>query len=176
MIQIGAPPDSGFDDPLGILADCHRRIERFLDVLCRIATNSQCRELTSQEAEAVVAALRYFRESGVRHNADEEESLFPRLRGLDATIVAEVDALEAEHQRASMLHATIERSFHIWLVTGSVTAADCGVLAADANKLRKLYQAHIETEEQLIFPRAAVLLDPSAIAEMGAELKARRAT
>ena len=29
-IQIGAKPDSGFDDPIGMLKDCHRRIEHFL--------------------------------------------------------------------------------------------------------------------------------------------------
>jgi len=32
-IQIGAKPDSGFDDPIGMLKDCHRRIERFLGIL-----------------------------------------------------------------------------------------------------------------------------------------------
>jgi hypothetical protein len=33
-IQIGAKPDSGFDDPIGMLKDCHRRIEHFLYMLC----------------------------------------------------------------------------------------------------------------------------------------------
>lgn len=27
--QIGAKPDSSFDDPIGMLKDCHRRIESF---------------------------------------------------------------------------------------------------------------------------------------------------
>lgn len=33
-IQIGAKPDSGFDDPIEMLKDCHRRIENFLRILC----------------------------------------------------------------------------------------------------------------------------------------------
>ena len=36
-VQIGAKPDSGFDDPLGMLKDCHRRIEHFLGILRLVA-------------------------------------------------------------------------------------------------------------------------------------------
>src|ERR1017187_1715161 len=79
-IQIGAKPDSGFDDPIGMLKDCHRRIERFLHILCVVAERAAGRGLTDEETAGVQAALRYFREGGQRHTADEEESLFPRLR------------------------------------------------------------------------------------------------
>jgi hypothetical protein len=40
-IQIGAKPDSGFDDPIGMLKDCHRRIESFLGILCVVVTGCQ---------------------------------------------------------------------------------------------------------------------------------------
>ena len=80
-VQIGAKPDSGFDDPIGMLKDCHRRIEHFLDILFLIAECAHARALTGEERSAVQAALQYFHVGGERHNADEEESLFPRLRG-----------------------------------------------------------------------------------------------
>ena len=35
-IQLGAAPEHGFDSPLGLLSDCHRRIERFLEQLLRV--------------------------------------------------------------------------------------------------------------------------------------------
>ena len=79
-IQIGAKPDSGFDDPIGMLKDCHRRIESFLGILCVVVERAQGRSLTGEERDAVQAALQYFRSGGQRHTADEEESLFPRLR------------------------------------------------------------------------------------------------
>ena len=79
-IQIGAKPDSGFDDPIGMLKDCHRRIERFLGILCVVVNRVQGRSLIGEERDAVRAALQYFRTGGQRHTADEEESLFPRLR------------------------------------------------------------------------------------------------
>lgn len=36
LIKIGHRPDHGFDEPLGLLSDCHRRIEHFLRVLTAI--------------------------------------------------------------------------------------------------------------------------------------------
>jgi len=36
-IVIGAKRESDFTDPIGMLSDCHRRIEMFLNVLVRVA-------------------------------------------------------------------------------------------------------------------------------------------
>ena len=36
-VRIGGRPEHGFDEPLGLLSDCHRRIERFLGVLAAVA-------------------------------------------------------------------------------------------------------------------------------------------
>ena len=71
-IQIGGKPDSGFDDPIGMLKDCHRRIESFLHILCVVVDRAQGRTLTGEERAAVQAALQYFRTGGQRHTADEE--------------------------------------------------------------------------------------------------------
>src|ERR1035437_214605 len=70
-IQIGAKPDSGFDDPIGMLIDCHRRIERFLQILWVVADAAPGRALTDEEAAAAQSALHYFRVGGQRHTADE---------------------------------------------------------------------------------------------------------
>jgi hypothetical protein len=60
-IQIGAKPDSGFDDPIGMLTDCHRRIESFLGILRTVVEHARGRGLTGEERDAVQAALQYFR-------------------------------------------------------------------------------------------------------------------
>jgi hypothetical protein len=39
-VVIGGRPDSSFSDPLGLLTDCHRRIERFLGALRRVAARA----------------------------------------------------------------------------------------------------------------------------------------
>jgi hemerythrin-like domain-containing protein len=78
-IVIGAKRESDFSDPIGMLGDCHRRIERFLNALLTVATSAKGGPLTSEQQTALAASLRYFLEAAPKHTADEEESLFPRL-------------------------------------------------------------------------------------------------
>ena len=77
-VQIGSRA-SDFSDPTGLMSDCHRRIEMFLNTL-RAAGDLNGRQLAEDEQRALDAALRYFREAALKPNADEEESLFSRLR------------------------------------------------------------------------------------------------
>ncbi len=174
-IQIGAKPDSGFDDPLGMLVDCHRRIEHFLHILWLVAGRARGRGLTGEEQQAVEAALEYFRVGGQRHNADEEESLFPRLRAAGAGTDAEdIGALESDHQRAGALHTSIKEHYAQWIAAGRLSAPDEEQLVVATGQLRNLYEEHIRIEERVVFPRAAAAMDPRAIAAMGDELRARR--
>ena len=171
-IQIGAKPDAGCDDPLGMLKDCHRRIEQFLGILCLVAERARGRALSEEEIAAVQAALTYFQVGGRRHNADEEESLFPRMRATGDS--ADTGELEHEHRDADGVHARVEELYAEWLAQGGLDAEKQNELAAATQKLKGLYAQHIEREETVVFPRAARTLKPEAIAEMGREFKARR--
>ncbi len=174
-VQIGARPDSGFDDPIGMLKDCHRRIEMFMNILCRIVQQAQGRSLDAEERQAVSAALHYFRESGPRHTMDEEESLFPRLRDMDAaTVLDEVQRLESDHQQASALHDEVEQLYSKWTYEGGLNSDEGPRLHTITGKLLKLYREHIRIEEDVVFPYAAEQFDKNALAAMGAEIKVRR--
>ncbi len=175
-IQIGAKPDSGFDDPIGMLKDCHRRIESFLRVLSLVAERAKGRRLSDDEAAAVDSSLKYFRTGGVRHTADEEESLFPRMREqLPGNAVEELHGLEDDHQRANELHAKVEGLFENWMEAG-VLSEDRQQALLEANaELDGLYKAHIRIEEDAVFPQAAKTLDKKAVEAMGQEFRARRA-
>ncbi len=174
-VQIGAKPDSGFDNPIGMLVDCHRRIERFLQILCGVAARAHGRELAEGEKTAVVDALRYFRTGGCRHTADEEESLFPRLRAAEgAGGLEELNGLESDHGLADDLHAAVNTLYTRWIATGGLGAQDEQRLLRSTSKLQHLYKAHIKIEEGIVFPRAAEALDQRTIAEMGREFAERR--
>ncbi len=174
-IQIGAKPDSGFDDPIGMLKDCHRRIEHFLHILCVVVERAHGRELTTEETEAIEAALEYFHVGGQRHNADEEESLFPRLRAECAgEELAQIGGLENDHQHANALHAAVEDLYRKWINHGKLAAEDEVRLSSYTDQLQRLYQAHIQIEEQKVFPRAAQVLCGDAIEAIGEEFRARR--
>jgi hemerythrin-like domain-containing protein len=173
-IQIGARPDSGFDDPLGMLKDCHRRIESFLGILCIVAERAKGRDLTDEERSAVEAALHYFRVGGQRHTADEEESLFPRLRVIPATGTESIGGLEDDHRHIKALHASIEDLFSTWISAGKLGAESEWRLLSDTAQLRRIYLEHILVEETLVFPHAAQVLNRSELAAIGSEFRARR--
>lgn len=174
-VQIGAQPDRGFDNPLGMLCDCHRRIERFLRVLCQVARQAQGRALSAVEQDAVRGALHYFREGGERHNRDEEDSLFPRLRLSGAADdLPRIEELEHEHAEAGALHAAVDRLYMQWLTAGTLKDEESRELLDATGQLEALYTTHIAMEETVVFPHAAQVLDAKALAAMGAEFRARR--
>ena len=175
-IQIGAKPDSGFDDPIGMLKDCHRRIEQFLRILCLVVERAPGRALTEEEAAAVQSALTYFKVGGQRHTADEEESLFPRMRTAQNTAgaVQEIDALEHQHREADDLHMAVDKLYSRWVEGKALSAEDEEWLRTATQRLKKLYEGHIKVEESLVFPRAAEGLDKDAIAAIGQEFRERR--
>ena len=174
-IQIGAKPDSGFDDPIGMLKDCHRRIEQFLNILRAVVGRAQGRALSDEETGAVQSAIQYFRSGGQRHTADEEESLFPRLRNQsDAGAVDELTGLESDHQRANDLHAEVEKLYLAWIARSRLSLEDEHRLRAAAEGLGHIYEGHIKLEEQAVFPLALKLLDNQSIAAMGQEFRTRR--
>ena len=175
--QIGAKPESDFSEPLGMLRDCHKRIQFFLTDLMRLA-DSSAEPLDSARRTALERALRYFRESGPRHTADEEESLFPRMRKMsDARVdeaLKEIRELEADHQRANEAHAAVEALGSRWLKEGVLSEDDASRLKSFMRELSKLYEHHLEVENNAVFPLAASLLSGQDKTEIGREMAARR--
>jgi iron-sulfur cluster repair protein YtfE (RIC family) len=173
-IQIGAKHDSGFDDPIGMLKDCHRRIENFLGILCVVVDCAQGRSLTDKERSGVHAALQYFHTGGRRHTEDEEQSLFPRLRKFAAESLQEIDRLEDDHHEASDLHGSVERLYSNWIESGGLGPEETHQLLFQTARLKQLYSDHIQVEETIVFARAIQALDSHAIAAIGTEFRLRR--
>lgn len=174
-IQIGAKPDSGFDDPIGMLIDCHRRIERFLNILVVVADRARGRALNSEETEAVQAAVHYFNVGGQRHNADEEQSLFPRLRvKCSAEEIEKLSGLESDHQVANELHQAVEVLYAEWIRDRGLDSGKQQQLSSATAQLKGLYEEHIRTEESQVFPYAKAALSGDTVAAIGKEFEARR--
>jgi hemerythrin-like domain-containing protein len=177
-IQIGGKRESDFGDPIGLLGDCHRRIERFLATLVVVATEAQGGPLTAEHRSALATALRYFRDAAPKHTADEEESLFPRLRRLDQAEVqplfARIDSLQQDHVSAGRGHSEVDRLGELWLAEGVLSPQDAERLATLLSELAELYSRHIAIEDGEIFPFAAKSLSPSDREAIGLEMTARR--
>lgn len=177
-VTIGGKPESGFDDPMGLLADCHRRIERFLFVLEQVGEQARGGPLEAGQRVSLETALRYFRDAAPKHTADEEESLFPRLRALDSpqvkAVLSQVDALEAQHGEAARAHAEIDRLGGAWLEAGTLGEEDAARYRSLVARLGGLYRGHIAVEEGEVFPAAATALAEPERKAMGGEMAARR--
>jgi hemerythrin-like domain-containing protein len=177
-ITIGKKPESSFADPLGLLSDCHRRIERFLGLLITVTADARGGALTQEQREALVAAGRYFRESAPKHLEDEERSLFPRMRDShDAQVraaMATIKELEEDHVVVDRAHAEVDSLVERWRDDGSLPAPDAQRLATVLEELRTIYERHIAIEDHDVFPLAGRVLNQAAIAALGREMAARR--
>ena len=177
-VVIGGKPESSFADPIGLLGDCHRRIERFLSVLVQIAAEAHGSSLSDDQRKGWDTALRYFREAAPKHTADEEESLFPRLRGINRpevrALLSRVDTLEEEHVCAGKAHDEVDRLGRLWLDDGSLSPERALRISTLLAQLSELYRRHIAMEDDEVFPLAAAVLSVPERKAIGGEMASRR--
>lgn len=176
LMQIGQKPERDFSEPIGMLEDCHKRIRYFLQILAALAESAGAAPLSADERDSLEKALRYFREAGPRHNADEEESLFPELRRHPETvaIVERLAALEADHRWAEKQHLEIDALGRSWLAAGVLQLSDRARLHALIHPLTRFYSHHIDIEEREVFPAARCTLSDLEKQRVGKGMAERR--
>jgi hemerythrin-like domain-containing protein len=176
-IQIGQSTGHGFDQPLGLLSDCHRRIEHFLAVLVAVLDRAAGDPLTPAIRRELEAALTYFATAAPKHTADEEESLFPRLKATTTSTAATRDVLaelERDHEEADRHHHAVDAIGRQWLADGSIDREWADALRGHLDRLRAIYERHIAIEDHQLFPAAAAALSPDDLRAVGREMAARR--
>ena len=136
------------------------------------------RPLTEETRAALEFALRYFREAAPKHTADEEESLFPRLRrNRDPNVEAAIkslEPLERDHLLAASVHAEMEELGQRYLSAGSLESTGVEAFRKAIVSLVSIYKQHIIIEDDLVFPLAKRLLSGADKAAIANEMAARR--
>lgn len=177
-ITIGGRRESDFTDPIGMLGDCQRRIEMFLNSRVRVAEQAQGEALKTEQRGALESALRYFREAAPKHTADEEQSLFPRPRQVESAAVqallARMEFLETDHEIAVRMHGEVDHVGRLWLGQGTLPLEQASRLLDLLVPLRDLDQRHIGVEEHELFPMSAANLCASDRQAIGREMASRR--
>jgi hemerythrin-like domain-containing protein len=175
-LRIGQPLDHDFTEPLGLLSDCHRRIEYFLDVLMRLSA-PDAPPLTPEHWKELERAVNYFAKAGPRHTADEEESLFPRLRSTHDPRAAQalecLSQLERDHELAATHHRAVDMFCRRWLDHGFLSDVDKRNLRDRLAELHAIYREHILIEDQQLFPAAKRVLSVEQLLEIGREMQDR---
>lgn len=177
-VQIGAKPESDFTDPVGVLRDCHRRIERFLRVLRTLGEESDGSPLSDDRRAVLETSLRYFREGAPRHIQDEEASLFPRLRRqYDAKVssaLAIVECLERDHATVEAWHQELDSLGRCRLEQGVLDPTSISRFRQLTALLSRLYGEHIRVEDDELFPLAVSTLPQPDLTAIGQEMAERR--
>jgi hemerythrin-like domain-containing protein len=177
-VTIGKKPESDFTNPIGMLGDCHRRIERFLQILVVVNEQAKGGSLSEEQREALEASLRYFRVAAPKHTLDEEESLFPRMRDSNhpeaQAALARLESLHADHEIADELHRQIDAIGTRWLEEGRLSSKQTHRLAEMLDELSEIYRKHIAIEDGEVFPLASRVLDRPEIEAVGREMARRR--
>jgi iron-sulfur cluster repair protein YtfE (RIC family) len=161
------------EDALDLLLGCHQRIRHFAATASRLA---HAQGTTAEEIRMAAAGVfRYFSVSLALHEADEEDSLRPRLEALAGERVHH--ALAAMHDQHQAIDELIERLLPLLqLLERNPSAIDqvggemCGISKA----LEEIFNAHLELEEKEIFPAIREKLSNEDQAEMLQEMQSRR--
>lgn len=155
------------------LLACHGRIRHFVAVAERI---SVAHGVSSEDlAEAAAAVARYFAVALPLHAADEDLSLRPRLEAArpPRQVRDALARMSAEHDDIHRLLAEVIprwRDVALRPVLLEESRRDLALAAAD---LRHHFEPHLHAEETILFP-ALGTLHPTSLAELRAELRARR--
>jgi len=159
----------GFDDPLGLLTACHRRIERQLASLDRLRRHLPEHHADTDARTAARAILRYFDTAAPHHHDDEEASLFPRLAAAAPEVAAIAAALQKEHRRLDARWQKLRP-----LLAAIATGNGAFLPTRGVADFRAAYTAHLQREEADVLPAAAKLLDAPSLREIGNEMAQRR--
>jgi iron-sulfur cluster repair protein YtfE (RIC family) len=160
-----APLASGLlADPVAFLSAEHARQMALLGHLDRLVRAPMARGARMMAQ----VLLRWLTEELPVHIADEERSLYPRLRPHDTA--GTIHRLSGEHRRDARLVAEVVRGLRDLAVGGHVGRA---FLSAAADFVRG-HRQHLELEEAAVAPLARAVLDADAMAALALEMAERR--
>ena len=180
MFKIKQPHIPDFTKPLGLLVHCHERIEGQLETLARAAEVLRSGNSRSipKAFVAVGAACKHFAIAGVKHTADEDESLFPRLRerggAAGEEALAAMTELESQHRSAEDMHKQFDEFVLTLPRDGSADRRELDCFSEMVAELAAFYRPHIFMENNLVFPIAGRVLPASELHTLGEEMRARR--
>lgn len=163
------PPEDAFD----LLMGCHQRIRHFTSAAGKLA---HAQGASHDEIRMTAAGVhRYYSVSLPLHEADEENTLRPRLDALGDERVRH--ALVAMHDQHQAIDELVERLLPLLMLVERNPAAleQAGSeMCAITKALEDVFAAHLKLEEGVIFPAIRKNLPQEDQAAMLQEMQSRR--
>jgi iron-sulfur cluster repair protein YtfE (RIC family) len=161
------------EDAVDLLLGCHQRIRHFTGVAIKLAHAQGA--ATEEIGQAAAAVHRYYSVSLPLHEADEDQTLQPRLRAVaDEQVRHALLAMGEQHQ---VIDELIGRLLPLLVLVrnnpGTLPEVG-GEMCAIMKALEEIFRAHLQMEEEVIFPAIRQVLPESARAEILREMQERR--
>ena len=153
-------------DFFAALARDHARIEEQLKALVRAAEAIGRVETDAAALAVIKATLEFFAGEGARHEAHEEQTLFPRLRS-NPEFKQILSALEFQHR---MNNTTFQE---LSACVAGFAPGSGRELQRQSIRFAEMHRGHAVAEERALFPLASARLAPQAIVEMTREMRKR---
>jgi iron-sulfur cluster repair protein YtfE (RIC family) len=154
-----------------ILLTCHEHIGQRLGTLEEVGRSLLEAELFNEHHLACLCDVLAFLDTAIPiHSADEEQSLFPRLKALPEFAghpgATPMDCMEAEHAQHAELKAQLKAAI---VKRNPAAAGRCAMTLAGE------YRSHIQKEEEVLYPMATEMLTEGAVLDaMTEEMRERR--
>lgn len=166
-------PGASFEAPFEMLAACHERVQRMLDLLTRLRQYLQQKPCDDVARQAARDVLRYFDMAAPLHHQDEELHVFPlllaqggsQLQALVRQLQADHQAMEADWAQARLALVEMAEGRAQAFTPGQEALFEC---------FASRYAGHIRQEEGSVYPAAQALLGDGAEQNMGQEMARRR--
>jgi hemerythrin-like domain-containing protein len=161
-------------DAVDMLLACHDRIRNFTGIAVRLADADGAG--AAAIANAAEAVHRYYAVALPLHEADENDSVYPRLRArlTDAAERASVQSMVDQH---GPIDEVIARLLPVWDELKSNPerlATHAASMRVDAERLQSLWTEHLALEEKIVFPLIRKRLVPEELSDIHREMKVRR--
>jgi hemerythrin-like domain-containing protein len=173
QITTPRPADQPPEDALDLLTACHQRIRHFTRTAVKLAHSQGASPEDIRQAAAGIH--RYYSVSLPLHEADEEATLRPRLDAVGGERVRH--ALIAMHDQHQAIDELIERLLPLLMLVERNPDAQhdaASEMCSITKALEGVFNAHLQLEEEVIFPAIRESLPETARAALLAEMQARR--
>jgi hemerythrin-like domain-containing protein len=175
MLQIlgASKASSPAEGPAELLLGCHQRIRQFTELAVRVASHEP-----ASDADVADAARRVHRYHSVAlplHQADEEQSIAPRLEPLVAPEIRyALGGMRRQHVELDETLATLLPLWERLAAEPGMRRQLAGRMASALARMQELWAHHLAVEEDLIFPELTRVLDAAQLATIAEEMRARR--
>ena len=165
----------GFDRPLELIRQTHRRLEQRCALMDRLVDHLQQKGCDADAKASAGHIVRFFEEEMAQHHEDEERGLYTAVVEVTpsksrAGIAKLVGELRSEHEQLQAIWRDVLRPQLTAIMQGRAELLNREAV----DRCHMLYVRHVRREEEVVLPTAEKRFSPEQMARLGRAMAERR--